>query len=614
MPMDIVKEKNLMQLGGMMPSAETPSIAPVAYPPGFSFQDLQQKTKNIKKAWESRIEKCRTNRLLRNMQINNEEYRQRGNFKPDEIYIPYHVINDNISKESAAYIKFITSSRNAAIFKLRNNPAVLNFEALERVFTSAVRYENYEQEVFPLIDGFQLHGIDFMEVKYEPSRPGYFEFEHLGYENVWYPMKVQRNKLQSSPIIVKNCEVTKDELNSIPDIDKAQVELLFQDSKDNDPSKDFTCIQKVYYRIEGTVYICWMNVDKNTDFLRAPKPLHLGRWKIVKDELTGMEISREPIYEKIYPIVAFPYTITENKQLVETLGRAALDENTQEAVSSLISHIINAYHRASQTFWSPKNPTSSTEIEQLDLVLENGRGLNQPIDFFSHPYPDASGMELVNALLTQNKAETTQINFAVGNRQDYASRKTAKEVDVAQQKETELSTTQVVLFSSGWTQVLDISFLIFKGQVELGTILLEGFDTSILSQDLILNSAGITEVMQRQETLMNLQNLWPVVQTTPAAIVVLEEIVRLMVPTLADKIIASLGIMNDKNLIASLVSIITAIAKEHPEVIPPESYEQLGGLLQQAQMSIAQGQMMQGGQMGMEQENESAEQAAGEST
>lgn len=594
---DIIKEKGLMQLGGMMPNVDAPTNAPQVYPPGFTFQDLQTKTKNLKKAWEGNIEKCRKNRLLRYMQIDCEEYRQRGNFKPDEIYIPYHVINDNISKESAAYIKFITSSRNAAIFKLRNNPAIINFEALERVFTSAVRYEGYEQEIFPLIDGFQLHGNDFLEIKYEPSRPGYFEFEHLGYENVWYPVKVQRGKLQSTPILIKNCEVTKDELLGISDIDKAQVDLLFQDSKDNDPSKDFICIQKVYYRINGTVYICWMNVDKNTDFLRVPKPLHMGRWKIVKDEATLQEISREPIYEKIYPIVAFPYSISENKQLVETLGRAQLDENTQEAVSSLISHIINAYHRAAQTFWSPKNPTSSTEIAQLDLVLENGRGLNQPIDFFSHPYPDASGMELVNALLTQNKSETTQINFAVGNRQDYASRKTAKEVQVAEKNQQELSTTQVVLFSSAWTEALNIAFLIFKGQIELGTIQLEGFDINLFSQDLILSSAGITEVMQRQETLMNLQNLWPVVQTTPAAMVVLEEIVRLMVPTLADKIIASLGIMDDKNIIASLVAIITAIAKEHPEVIPPESYEQLGGLLQQAQMSIAQGQMMVGGNM-----------------
>lgn len=590
------QEKGLAQLGGMMPSKEMPpAIAQQQlYPEGFTFQDLQSKVKNLKKQWEPRIEKCRKNRLLRNMQIDNEEYRQRGNFKPDEIYIPYHVIGDNISKESASYIKFITGSRNAGIFKIRNNPAVVNFEPLERVFTSAVRYEGHEQELFPLIDGHQLHGTDTLEVKYEPSRPGYFEFEQVGFENFWYPLKLQRAKLQSSPILVKNCEVTKDELNSIPDIDKAQVELLFPDSKDNDAEKDFTCIQKVYYRVNGTVHICWMNVEKNTNFLRVPKPLHMGRVSIVKDEMTQQVISTTPIYEKIYPFVVFPYSIHENKQLCETLGRAALDENTQEAVSSLVSHIINAYHRAAQTFWSPKNPTSATEIAQLELVLENGRGLNQPIDFFSHPYPDASGMELVNALLTQNKSETTQINFAVGNRSDYASRKTAKEVDVADKQQNELSTTQVVLFSSSWTEVLNIAYLIFKGQVELGTIQIEGMNASVLQEDLILQSAGITEVMQRQETLMNLQNLWPVVQATPAAMVVLEEIVRLMVPTLADKIIASLGMVNDKQLIAAFVQIITAIAKDHPEVIPPESYEQLGGLLQAAQQSIMQGQPQNG--------------------
>jgi hypothetical protein len=333
-----------------------------------------------------------------------------------------------------------------------------------------------------------------------------------------------------------------------------------------------------------------MNIDKNSDFLRKPKPLHMGRWKIVKDKMTGMEINRTPMMEEFYPIVAFPYTITENKQLVETLGRAALDENTQEAVSSLVSHIINAYHRASQTFWSPKNPTTSNEIEQLDLVLENGRGLNQPIDFFSHPYPDASGMLLVNALLTQNKSETSQMNFAVGNREDYASRKTAREISVADKKEQELSTTQVVLFSAAWTEVLNMCYLVFKGQVQIGTIVLENFDAAILDKDLILTSAGTTEVMQRQETLQNLQNLWPIVQNSPAGQVVLLEIIRLMIPTLADKVILALSQAPDKQLIASLVQVIQGIAQAHPEIIPQESIPQLQQLMQQAQASLTQGQ------------------------
>jgi len=574
--------------GGMMQPPTQPMQAPV-YPPGYTFEDLKEKVTNLKKQWMSRSEKCKKNRLLRNMQIDNEEFRARGRFKPDEIYIPYHVINDNITKESAAYINFITRSKNAATFKVRNSAEVNNLESLERVFTGAVRYEGYEHEVFPVIDGHALHGIDSIEVKYEPKRPGFFEYEHLGYENVWYPLKVQRGKFQFAPLIVRNCEVTREELAEFKDVDPAQLDLLFVDKDKNDTEKDYACIQKVFYRIEGIVHVCWMSVDTNTDFLRAPKPLHLGRWKIVVDEMTAIELSRQPILETFYPIVPFPYSITENKQLVETLGRASLDENTQEAVSSLVSHIINAYHRACQTFWAPKNPTSSTEIEQLDLVLENGRGLSQPVDFFSHPYPDISGMTLVSALITQNKAETSQMNFAVGNREDYASRKTAKEISVAEDTDGELKATQVVLFSSSWTQVLDICYLIFKSQVEIGTINIEGLDKNVVAQDLILQAAGISEVTQRKETLENLQNLWPIIQGSPAAEVVLRKIIQLMVPSMSDEILLAMqqAEMNEKGVLAALASIIKAIALEHPEVIPPESIQQLASLIQQAEQIVA---------------------------
>jgi uncharacterized protein YjeT (DUF2065 family) len=133
-------------------------------------------------------------------------------------------------------------------------------------------------------------------------------------------------------------------------------------------------------------------------------------------------------------------------------------------------------------------------------------------------------------------------------------------------------------------------YLVFKGQVQIGTIVLENFDAAILDKDLILTSAGTTEVMQRQETLQNLQNLWPIVQNSPAGQVVLLEIIRLMIPTLADKVILALSQAPDKQLIASLVQVIQGIAQAHPEIIPQESIPQLQQLMQQAQASLTQGQ------------------------
>jgi len=577
----------------MDPKASLPPVAPPVEQEeeGFDFKSLQEKTKNLADKFGDIRNRCETNRNLRTMEVNVEQERQRGRFKPDEIYIPYHVIADNISKESSSYINYIVASRNVAIFKKRNDPMVVSLEPLERAFTAGARYEGYEQDVFPVIDGHQLHGVDYMLVKYDDTKPGYFSFEQLGYENVWYPKNVQRGKFQASPMVVKNCEVTKAELLAFPNVNKDQVEVLFKNVPKNDPTSDFIYVQQVFYRkSDGKVYVCWMNYKDSTDFIRAPQPLHLGRWKITTNPIDGSEISREQIFEDFYPIVPFPYSIYENKRLIDTMGRAKLDENIQEAVSSLVSSIINGFHKASQFMWAPKNPTSTAEIAQLDMVWESGRGLNQPVDFFNHPYPDAQGMNFVNALLTQSKLEADQINFAVGNRSDYASRKTAQEVKTADKKEAELSTTQIVLFSTSWKETLNIGWLIFKSQLELGTIVLENFDMSVLQDDLVLLAAGETEVIQRQETLANLQNMWPIVSPTPAGPVVLEDILRLMVPTYADKYIQALraGTNNDKQLIAGLAGIIQAIAQDHPEAIPQGNYEQLGALLKAAQHSASQ--------------------------
>lgn len=578
----LAKKAQEQQMGG------TPVIPPAQeYPKGYDFKGLQDKVRFLSSKWKGRMDEAIKRRLLRMMEVNNDEERRKGRFKADEIYIPIHVIDDNISKEAPSYISFLTESKNSAIFKAQGVSQPVNFEPLERVFTSAVRYEGYEQDIFTVIDGFQLHGVDYLEVKYDDQKPGYFSFEQLGYENVWYPINVERNKLQLSPIIVRQCKVTKEELEAFPDVNQEQVDILFKDKLEDNPENLYVDIQKVYYRMKGIVNICWMKFDKSTDFVRAPKPLFLGRIKSVVDQFSGITISSDNIYESFYPIVPFPYAITENKQLCETMGRAKKDENVQEAVSSLVSSIVNSYHRASNVMWAPKNPTSTAQIEQLDLVIENGRGLSQPIDFFHMDYPDESGMGLVNGILTQNKSETSQINFAVGNRQDYASRKTAEEIKTAKQTSVKLGTTQIVLFSTAWREVMTMGFLIFKSQVEQGTIKLVDLDPSLLQYKLTILAAGEIEVVQRQETLVNLQNMWAIISQTPAAIPVLKDILRLMVPSYADKYIQAIEQGDPKNnLIQGLAMIITEIAKQHPEVIPPQSYEQLSVLLKEAQTII----------------------------
>lgn len=548
------------------------------------FEKIKGKVMKLKKDWDSEIDETETRRELRYLSVDVEQERVAGKFKQDEIYIPIRIIDDNIRKEAAQYIAYLTTSRNAAVFKSKDPEGKdLNMNLVEREFTGYVRYNGWEIPYFKVLDGAQTHGWDGVEIAFDKDKPGFFTIEHIAHEHLWYPVDTEH--LQDSPIVVRNCRVTREKLEKFKNIKQDQVELLFKDKDNQETCESLITIQKVFYRIDGIVHICWLDCAKSTDFIRDPKPLFLGRRQILVDSISGTAMVGDDIYESQYPIEILPYVVSENGKLKSVKGRVFYDEFVQEAAGSLISSIVNAWHRASQVMGAPKNPSgltgNSPEVTNTEII--GGKMYNSPIDFFHMPYPDQSGLTIIQALITQNKSETSQVNFAVNNRED--SRKTAREISAAASQASLLSGVQVTLFSIFLRNVFTRCWSISQSMIQQG-YLLTSLPPDYHSINYELYSAGDTEVVMREEMLARMQMSWSVVANTPAALPFLKDILSLAFPAHSDKYIKALEEANiEKNVIKGLASVVEAALASNPEIVPPQDLPNLQMLLQAAKQT-----------------------------
>ena len=102
------------------------------------------------------------------------------------------------------------------------------------------------------------------------------------------------------------------------------------------------------------------------------------------------------------------------------------------------------------------------------MELKHGAVWDTPMTPFRAPFPDSQMLSAVNVIQTINMTETSQVNYAVANRKD--SRKTATEVQSANQQSTMLSGVQVLMFSLTMTSVLNVAWRIVQSVALQGLI------------------------------------------------------------------------------------------------------------------------------------------------
>jgi len=441
-------------------------------------------------------------RQQRRLNIDLDLERRDGYLSPDEIYIPTHIIDTNIRREQAKYVSYIVNSRRTAVFSSSTDPA-FNTGPLERDFTERSRYDGWQVPLFRTIDCMQLHGYCVAEVQFDDTKPGHFAIESVNYEDIAFPDDTR--DIQACGMLVHRHYFTREQLLDMVktrEFSKEQVESLVGEPVDEQTESLFK-VEKVMFRDNGIVQVGWSCVAKSNDWLRKPRPLFLG-----KRDAEG------EIYETEYPYVVFHYMIAEDMTIKNCVGRAFLDKHVQEAVSSMMSSFVTAHRRASNFYFAKDADDPNQSNEQTNVQFVPGALIDSNIKQFQLSPPNSSMLSAIQAMVSQNSQEQSQMNYAAMNRQD--SRKTATEINTATAEAQMLSATQVALFSIAIKRIYEKCFEIYSSRV-LDGLIEPTIDLSYFTDHKYnMKPAGDSDVVERQEKAGKMLQVWPVIQQNSA--------------------------------------------------------------------------------------------------
>lgn len=514
------------------------------------------------------------NRGLRQLNIDADSERLSGHLDEDEIFVPSHIVDTNIRREQAKYVSYITSARRSAIFSSVNDPTFAT-GGIERDFTDRSRYTGWQIPLFKTIDCMQLNGYAVTEVRFDMSKPGHFGVEAVNYEDLAFAEDTR--DIQSCEMLVHRHYFTGTQLRSMVkenEFNKKEIELLTEIDAEGgkDPSVDSLYeVEKVLFRVKGAVHVAWSCVDKCNDWLRKPRTLFMGR----RDGSIMLE-------ERDYPYIIYNYMIQEDSTIQNACGRAFLDKNMQEAVSSLLSSFVTAHRRGANFYFSKDNDDPNNTNLQTGVKFQPGALIDSNIKQFQLRPPDTTMIAAIQTLMSQNAQEQSQVNYAAMNRKD--SRKTATEIQAASGEAQMLSSTQVALFSISLKETYTWCWNIYSSRVLAGLLQTHVDIDTFRNHNFILKPAGDVDVIERGEKVQKMMSSWSIISTTGLAIPFLKDLVRLMFPDEGESYVQYIdeGVQKDK-LLQQLSQVVSSLTQD----------PQTGELTEESQPHANQLQLLQ---------------------
>lgn len=603
----------------------------------FDFPQAKPRLMRLRQLWRHEIEQTIERRLYRKVDISPKKLRDEGKLKPDETLIPLRVIDTNIRRENPAYVNYLISPPRQYVFECLDNAQVDSQTSrnLEKDVTTCLRYPAWEMPHFKCMDGSQLHGWDSVEVTYDESKPGHIGLEHVGHDNLYFG--VDSIDTQAGECMMRRYSVTVMQLRSWivqHGFDPRQTQYLLDFAKGLDKIDYNFSVYKVYIKWQGVVYIAWCCLEYCDDWLKKPEKLKMGiakqvqvmkptmvpnpkagplntigaALKLVQPEpshvqtmVPTMEWQEQDIVD--YPIFLNIYLINEEQPIMQGVGRGFLDKYKQEAMTAIATGYVNGLNRASNVYGSVAgDPSSTAEPVQLKTPLNNGALYDKKIEFFTTPYPDPQCLTALEYFGTQNTEETGQVAIAAQNRQD--SRKTAKEVEGAENTQAELSTVQVALYSIFLTKLGAFQWLILQSQALQNKIPLLQIpkpslapngqqtmemvnNTDLLKLRFMVRPAGSVDVIERQKMLQQMRQDWPVMQQSPLAMEFFKEFIRQAYPNQANSWIAVMDqSQQTKQLIQKLAQMLEYLAKQDQAKLTPQDINTLKQVEQEVQQAL----------------------------
>ncbi len=259
---------------------------------------------------------------------------------------------------------------------------------------------------------------------------------------------------------------------------------------------------------------------------------HIGQ---IKDGL----IPSDELYETAYPYFLYPYLISENDTIACLKGRVFLDQDCQNACSSLMSSTLTQARRAAGLYFSKDTSDPNDDfLMQKNIHFKSGAIINGKLKEMRLDAPDPSMFSAINLLMSANQQETSQVNFAETNRQN-DSRKTATAIKASLSQQQQLSGVQVTLLSVALKSQYTYEIEIIKSRVLAGLIKVSPLLLSLYKRDFTIKPSGDTDVIEKQQIIQSMTSAWPVMQNTPAAQAFLSDLLEKMFPDQAAKYIGT---------------------------------------------------------------------------
>ena len=539
-----------------------------------------------------------TNRRLRSNKADVEQMRSAGLLQENQTFIGVRLINQNINQALPPLLSYLKQSPRMATFVPGDN------SYLDQEFTRVLQYPGWEVPYIELLDGAELNGIGYMMVKADNTKLGGVSMETIPFNEIVYDRRLK--SLQDSPAILIKHVITAVSFyhwDSFENFDKnsdaynAIAKRLL--SEEVNVIGDDLVIYETFVKVNGFVYRGWYYKDSR-QWLKQPLPFSNGIEESVPEvniDPTAMTTEptyvSKPVHLTYYPIAVKRAEIKENRKHDEAEGRAVEDYHKQEAATTLMTAAVNGCTQAANTMWSPDGANlDGMAPAQLQYKIKNNAIWKTPMRAFTAPWPDPMIFKGIEAITQQNAMETNQVAWAVNNRKD--SRKTATEIEAAQQQQGMLTGTSALVFSIFLRDVLTMTWPIVQSAAKKGSIkfLIEVSNPAekeaILSTQYEVKPAGDIDFIEKQQRITNIQQDLPMFQGTPIGQEMMKEYVRLRYPEKYDQWSKILSQGNDTQLIQGLGQALQAVVTDEatgqlkPEfATEAQSFQQLQQAVQQ---------------------------------
>ena len=539
-----------------------------------------------------------TNRRLRSNKADVEQMRSAGLLQENQTFIGVRLINQNINQALPPLLSYLKQSPRMATFVPGDNAY------LDQEFTRVLQYPGWEVPYIEVLDGAELNGIGYMMVKADNTKLGGVSMETIPFNEIVYDRRLK--SLQDSPAVLIKHVITAVSFyhwDSFENFDKnsdaynAITKRLL--SEEVNVIGDDLVIYETFVKVNGFVYRGWYYKDSK-QWLKQPLPFSNGIEESVPEvNIDPMAMTTEPTYVNkpvhltYYPIAVKRAEIKENRKHDEAEGRAVEDYHKQEAATTLMTAAVNGCTQAANTMWSPDGANlDGMAPAQLQYKIKNNAIWKTPMRAFTAPWPDPMIFKGIEAITQQNAMENNQVAWAVNNRRD--SRKTATEIEAAQQQQGMLTGTAALVFSIFLRDVLTMTWPIVQSEAKKGSIkfLVEVSDPAekeaILSKQYEVKPAGDIDFVEKQQRITNIQQDLPMFQGTPIGQEMMKEYVRLRYPEKYDQWSKILSQGNDTQLIQGLGQALQAVVTDEatgqlkPEfAAEAQSFQQLQQAVQQ---------------------------------